>query len=348
MAVTDQEQRTANIDSIFYTNASIVGFITLSAVYQLTHTHVEALVALWQYDLGPHPADMTKLTVAVDTLTRLPLDLIHAYESLIPNNPIFYKACTSGVAYGLGDFISQIYQGKTLSTIDLPRSFRSGAAGFMVHGPLCHYWLTFMETYLDFGGAWWATGIKVTADLTVWSIFLNAAYSTVIGTLAGQNPADTLRDVRATQWPALRSAWRFWPFVHTISFSHAVSMDLKLLWVDVMEVIWVTILSKVANEDKLANLKEVEVEGGDVEVLVAMAVEEQVPENVDPSVEIELTRQVELDTLETLETVEKEGAELSFELPKKVLGACWPLIAMWPVLYAGYQAEIALGILPAP
>ena len=83
-------------------------------------------------------------------------------------------------------------------------------------------------------------------------------------------------------------------------------------------------------------------------VLVAMAVEEQVPENVDPSVEIELTRQVELDTLETLETVEKEGAELSFELPKKVLGACWPLIAMWPVLYAGYQAEIALGILPAP
>lgn len=236
MAVTDQEQRTANIDSIFYTNAAIVGFITLSAVYQLTHTHVEALVALWQYDLGPHPADMTKLTVAVDTLTRLPIDLIHAYESLIPDNPIFYKACTSGVAYGLGDFISQIYQGKTLSTIDLPRSFRSGAAGFMVHGPLCHYWLTFMETYLDFGGAWWATGIKVTADLTVWSIFLNAAYSTVIGTLAGQNPADTLRDVRSTQWPALRSAWRFWPFVHTISFSHAVSMDLKLLWVDVMEV----------------------------------------------------------------------------------------------------------------
>jgi protein Mpv17 len=343
VAVTDQDQRTTAIDNIFYTNAAIVSFIALSAIYQLTHTHVEALVALWEYDLGPHPADMTKLTVAVDTLTRLPLDLIHAYESLIPNNPIFYKACTSGVAYGLGDFISQIYQGKTLRTLDLPRSFRSGAAGFMVHGPLCHYWLTFMETYLDFGGAWWATGIKVTADLTVWSIFLNAAYSTVIGTLAGQNPADTLRDVRATQWPALRSAWRFWPFVHTISFSHAVSMDLKLLWVDVMEVIWVTILSKVANEDKIANLKEAEkVEGGDVEVLAALAVEEQVPENVDPSLEIELTRQVEL------ETVVKGGAEPSFELPKKVLGACWPLLAMWPVLYAGYQVEVALGILPAP
>lgn len=82
--------------------------------------------------------------------------------------------------------------------------------------------------------------------------------------------------------------------------------------------------------------------GDDVEILAAMAVEEQVPENVDPSLEIELTRQVELVTLE------KDGAELSFELPKKVLGACWPLLAMWPVLYVGYQAEVALGILPAP
>jgi protein Mpv17 len=38
-------------------------------------------------------------------------------------------------------------------------------------------------------------------------------------------------DVQATSWPALRSSWRFWPFVHCISFSHAVPLDLKLLWV---------------------------------------------------------------------------------------------------------------------
>ena len=47
---------------------------------------------------------------------------------------------------------------------------------------------------------------------------------------------------------ALRSSWRFWPFVHCISFSHAVPLDLKLLWVDVMEIVWVTILSRVANQ----------------------------------------------------------------------------------------------------
>ena len=97
------------------------------------------------------------------------------------------QACTSGVAYTFGDFVSQIYQGRTLASLDLPRSFRSGAAGFIGHGPLrrhaalataclpvpdvsrtrppvgplCHYWMLTMEQYLDFGGAWWGTGVKV-------------------------------------------------------------------------------------------------------------------------------------------------------------------------------------------
>jgi hypothetical protein len=57
--------------------------------------------------------------------------------------------------------VGQVYQGRNLETIDLKRTARSGAAGFIGHGPLCHYWMLFMETYLDFGGAWWGTGVKV-------------------------------------------------------------------------------------------------------------------------------------------------------------------------------------------
>ena len=316
------EQTSKRVDQIFITNAMIVGSCATAALYQLLHVDAEAIAAMFQYGLGPHPPDMTRVSIALDLLARLPVDAVRSYEELVPTNPIFYKACTSGVAYALGDFISQVYQGKDFSNLDLPRSMRSGIAGFVGHGPLCHFWLMFMETYLDFDGAWWATGIKVTADLTVWSIFLNAAYSTIIGLLQFRNPLDVLKDVRATLWPALRSAWRFWPFVHTVSFSHAVPLDLKLLWVDVMEVVWVTILSKVANEDKIAAMKE-------DESLEVAAVETDF--GVDPSLEIELSREQEMDNL-------------AFELPKKVLLACWPLIAMWPVLYAGYQVEVMLGL----
>jgi len=330
------------LDAVVFANGSVLAFVGTAVLYSLFHVHFEALWALWEYDLGQLDIpELTKAAVALDVMARIPVDWIHSYEALVPTHPIFYKACTSGVAYALGDFVSQVYQGKTLATLDLPRSMRSGAAGFIGHGPLCHYWLMFMETYLDFGGAWWATGIKVTADLTVWSIFLNAAYSLIIGTLAGRPPKEVMSDVKVTLWPALRSAWRFWPFVHTISFSHAVPLDLKLLWVDVMEVVWVTILSKVANEDKVAQLEA-------NPALQAKDVSDEIPE-VDPALEIELTREAELVVVAEGQPAGQEKStspppNLAFELPQKVLAACWPLIVMWPVLYAGYQVEKFLGL----
>jgi len=309
-AATTEEETIVPSNTNIMINGAVVGTIATAVGYTLLHTDVEALQALWEYDLGIVHGDLTKATVALDLLARLPRDWIASYEALVPLHPIFYKACTSGCAYALGDFVSQLLQGRTLATLDLPRSLRSGAAGFIGHGPLCHYWLQAMEHYLDFGGAWWATGIKVTADLTVWSVFLNAAYSFLIGTLALRPPSQVWSEVKATSWPALRSAWRFWPFVHTISFSHAVPMDLKLLWVDVMEVVWVTILSKVANEDRQR-----------AEQAAAAGV---------------------------VETTVKEPKEDSLrEVPQKVLAACWPLIAMWPVLYAGYQVEQMLGLMPS-
>lgn len=48
----------------------------------------------------------------------------------------------------------------------------------MMHGSLSQ----------DFNGAWWAFIPKVIADQTVWSIFLNAAYSTTIMSLQGMSP----------------------------------------------------------------------------------------------------------------------------------------------------------------
>merc|ERR1711871_1774344 len=116
-----------------------------------------------------------------------------------------------------------------------------------------------METYLDFGGAWWATGVKTIADQTVWSLYLNAMYSFFIGSLAFRPPGEVWNDIKTTSWPALRTSWRFWPFVHCVSFSHAVPLDLKLLWVDVMEIVWVMLLSRVANKDVEQGIEEIAV-----------------------------------------------------------------------------------------
>ena len=78
----------------------------------------------------------------------------------MPTNPLFYKACTSGVAYVLGDLASQLLSHKRhgpgpqaavsrdlLENLDLVRTLRSGTAGFVSHGPLCHLWMVFMEVH---------------------------------------------------------------------------------------------------------------------------------------------------------------------------------------------------------
>lgn len=42
-------------------------------------------------------------------------------------------------------------QGKDLETIDLKRTGRSATAGLCIHGPLCHFWIELMQTYLVSG-----------------------------------------------------------------------------------------------------------------------------------------------------------------------------------------------------
>merc|ERR1711998_153242 len=172
-----------------------------------------------------------------------------------------------------------------------------------------------METYLDFNGAWWATGVKVIADQTVWSMYLNAVYSFFIGSLALRDPMEVWQDIKSTSWPALRTSWRFWPFVHSISFSHAVPLDLKLLWVDVMEIVWVTLLSKVANDDKDANKapnKEVCVVDGGI---------------ADPVVEVAVTmisERSEVDGSESDALADSPSSKL-IGLAEKGWTAAWPL-----------------------
>ena len=336
-------------------NLVVIVTFGMGIAYSLLETDIRAVFALYYFDLGSdlYPS-FARSAIALDLFLRLPGELLHNYEALVPTNPIFYKACTSGVAYTFGDFISQIYQGRDLKTLDLARSFRSGAAGFIGHGPLCHFWMLTMEEYLDFSGAWWGTGVKVLADQTVWSLYLNAMYSFLIGALAFRNPKDVWQDVKATSWPALRSSWRFWPFVHCISFSHAVPLDLKLLWVDVMEVVWVTILSRVANQDE---------KDGEETAVISESF------GVDPTLEIELSRQVMSgdliyagaegwkcsddgtcslwvgDEAVSAGTGGLGGLSLpSVPAPRQLLNNCWPLFAMWPVLFAFHQGELAIGL----
>ena len=208
-------------------NVLVVGSVGFGAVFQVVEVDADIRTGWTWYEI----------------LRNIPVDNLAAYQQAVFDHPVPVKACTSGVAYTLGDFTCQLSQGKNMSTVDLKRSLRSGLAGFLIHGPLCHYWLLWTEENLSFDGAWFATPLKVFADQTAWSLFLNSAYTTCIMSLQGMRPGRVVEEIKATWWNAISAGWKFWPFVHMLTFSPIIPQDFKLLWVDCVEVVWVTILS---------------------------------------------------------------------------------------------------------
>ncbi|CAH8273302.1 unnamed protein product [Arabidopsis lyrata] len=169
-----------------------------------------------------------------------------AYEQILKTNPVLAKMAISGIVYSLGDWIAQCYEGKPLFEFDRARVLRSGLVGFTLHGSLSHYYYQFCEALFPFQ-EWWVVPAKVAFDQTIWSAIWNSIYFTVLGLLRFQSPADIFSEIKTTFWPMLTAGWKLWPLAHLVTYG-VIPVDQRLLWVDCIELIWVTILSTYSNE----------------------------------------------------------------------------------------------------
>lgn len=169
-----------------------------------------------------------------------------AYEEALKANPVLAKMMISGVVYSLGDWIAQCYEGKPLLEIDRARMFRSGLVGFTLHGSLSHYYYQFCEALFPFQD-WWVVPAKVAFDQTFWSAVWNSIYYVVLGVLRLESPVSIFSELKATFWPMLTAGWKLWPFAHLVTYG-VIPVEQRLLWVDCVELIWVTILSTYSNE----------------------------------------------------------------------------------------------------
>ncbi|KAH7352223.1 hypothetical protein KP509_19G035500 [Ceratopteris richardii] len=158
----------------------------------------------------------------------------------------------SGIVYALGDWIAQCCEGKPLLDFSRGRMIRSGLVGFCLHGSLSHFYYHVCEALFPFQD-WWGVPIKVAFDQTIWSAIWNSIYFTTIGLLRFESPASIASELRATFWPMLTAGWKLWPFAHIITYG-VIPVEQRLLWVDCVELAWVTILSMLSNEKAEARL----------------------------------------------------------------------------------------------
>ncbi|KAK8656588.1 hypothetical protein V6N13_098535 [Hibiscus sabdariffa] len=177
-----------------------------------------------------------------------------AYEQALKANPVIAKMAISGIVYSIGDWIAQCYEGKPLFDFDRTRLFRSGLVGFTLHGSLSHYYYQFCEDLFPFED-WWVVPAKVIFDQTVWAAIWNSIYFVVLGFLRFESSNNIFKELKATFWPMLTAGWKLWPFAHVITYG-VVPVEQRLLWVDCVELIWVTILSTYSNEKSEARISE--------------------------------------------------------------------------------------------
>ncbi|XP_074311060.1 uncharacterized protein LOC141646948 [Silene latifolia] len=189
-----------------------------------------------------------------EILRYAPLHNWTAYEESLKTNPVLAKMVISGVVYSVGDWIAQCYEGKPLFDFDRARMIRSGLTGFALHGSLSHYYYEFCEELFPFHD-WWAVPLKVAFDQTVWSAIWNSIYFTVLGFLRFESPVSIFKELKATFFPMLTAGWKLWPFAHLVTYG-LIPVEQRLLWVDCVELIWVTILSTYSNEKSEARISE--------------------------------------------------------------------------------------------
>jgi len=171
----------------------------------------------------------------------------HAYEAAAIARPLITKSATSGVAYLVGDIMAQVAVPRANAeagsrALNRGRVLRSTAAGLVSHGPQLHVWTVLLERYVNFGGVVWSLPLKIFLDQTFFASYLNAAYCFFIEAMQRRPLREIGRRVRSSWWPSLKASWRFWPIAHAFTYS-VVPLHLRVLWVDVLEIVWVAILS---------------------------------------------------------------------------------------------------------
>lgn len=193
-------------------------------------------------------ADLMRGWTTQEMAVRIPIDNWNSYSCVLKNSPVITKAVTSATVYTIGDFIAQRTEGKSIGELDRPRITRSMLAGLIGHGPLSHVWYSVSEgvfTNVMHLHGWSGTFVKVVIDQTTWGPIWNNTYILLLGLMKMDKLENIFSEMKRTTIPLLKSGLKLWPLAHCVTYG-LIPLENRLLWVDLVEIFWVTILATAA------------------------------------------------------------------------------------------------------
>lgn len=184
-----------------------------------------------------------------EMIRRIPVDNWNDYNEFLAGAPVLTKAITSATVYAIGDFLSQRAGGASMGSLDRGRILRSLIAGLVGHGPGSHVWYNFSEGLFNdvlHCTAWWSFVPKIILDQTTWGPIWNNSYIVLIGLMKQDNWKTIWSDMKRTTVPLIVSGLKLWPLAHCVTYG-LIPVENRLLWVDTVEILWVTILATQAS-----------------------------------------------------------------------------------------------------
>jgi len=182
-----------------------------------------------------------------DALVHFPHAALDWYTGYLDQAPIVTKACTSAVVYTVGDVLAQRQESED-DDLDGARVLRSTVAALIGHGPLSHVWYETCDYLFDSILHWqaaWSVIPKVLVDQTLWGPFWNNTYILLLGLMCRESPERIWQDMKTTTVPLVVKGLKLWPAAHLVTYG-LVPTNLRLLWVDTVEIVWVMILANQA------------------------------------------------------------------------------------------------------
>lgn len=228
-------------------NGPILLTLTTAAFTATFWKYILVVSSLYQNDAF---MEANWLPESLKLVVAIPGKLLAEYGQAAAEWPLFTMAATSAVSYAIGDLVAQRVEGRwRAGLLDLSRTGRATMLGFVLHGPLLSAWIRLLEQTLFANGAeeWTTLLAKIALDQTLFALTINMLYAFLTELLNDKQPSEAFERAQALLLPSMLSSWRFWPAVHLISYSPLIPLDYKLLWIDVMEVVWVAILSVLVN-----------------------------------------------------------------------------------------------------
>lgn len=253
--VTTSDDGSDELDVNITVKQGIKGIKQLNANGIINTALISVCVVLILSTLASVDSEIQRGWTSLEIASRLPLDNWSSYSAVLAERPLRTKAITSATVYAIGDGISQISGGADISTIDRGRVLRSTLAGLLGHGPLSHLWYEQSESLFKalnwegwmWNGVDWSFVPKVVVDQTTWGPFWNNVYILMLGAMQLRKPKDIIIEMKETTVPLIVSGLKLWPLAHCVTYG-LVPLENRLLWVDMVEIVWVTVLANKAAE----------------------------------------------------------------------------------------------------